>query len=75
VVAATNVPALEPFAQTICGVRVADDGKPHLLACAGDAVDVPPIHTAGALLEAFLVLVADAFAARATFNPLPNPVA
>ena len=72
VVAATNVPALEPFAQTICGVRVADDGKPHLLARAGDTVDVPPVHTAGALLEAFLVLVGDAFAARATFNPLPG---
>jgi hypothetical protein len=72
VAAVTNVPALEPYAEAICGVRVADDGKPHLLARAGDGVGVPAVHTAGGLLEAFLVLVADAFAARATFNPLPG---
>jgi hypothetical protein len=76
VAAVTNVPALEPYAATICGVRVANDGKPHLLARAGEGgVGVPAVHTAGSLLEAFLVLAADVFAARATFNALaPSPV-
>ena len=69
----TNVPGLEAFAASICGVRVADDAKPHLLVrTAGDAVSVPAVHTAGALLEAFLVLAGDVFAARAAFNPLPT---
>jgi hypothetical protein len=73
VAAVTNVPALDPFAATICGVRVADDGKAHLLARAADGgVGVPPVHTAGALLEAFLVLAAETFVARAAFNPLPD---
>jgi hypothetical protein len=74
VVAATNVPALDPYAAAICGVRVADDGKPHLIARADDgAVGVPAVHSAGALLEAFLVLAGDAFARRASFNPVPGP--
>ncbi|HEX3551524.1 MAG TPA: hypothetical protein VHT53_14155 [Candidatus Elarobacter sp.] len=72
----TNVPTLESYAASICGVRVADDGKPHLLArsASGD-VFVPPVHDAATLLEAFLVMAADAFAARATFNPLPTATA
>jgi hypothetical protein len=73
VAAVTNVPAMEPFAAAICGVRVADDTKPHLLVrAAGGGVGVPAVHTAGSVLEAFLVLAADVFAARASFNPLPN---
>jgi hypothetical protein len=73
VTAVTNVPALEPYAEAICGVRIADDGKPHLVARdAGGGIGVPAVHSASALLEAFLVLVADAFAARAAFNPLPE---
>ncbi len=68
----TNVPSLEAYAASICGIRVADDGKPHLLARSlSDAIVVPPVHSAGLLLEAFLVMVADTFAARASFNPLP----
>jgi hypothetical protein len=69
----TNVPLLEPFAGAICGVRVADDGKPHLLAQAasGDVI-VPRVHTAALLLETFLVAAADTFVARATFNALPD---
>jgi hypothetical protein len=73
VAAASNVPALQPYASAICGVRVADDGKPHLVARADDGgVAFPAVHTAAWLLEAFLVLAADVFAARATFNPLPD---
>ena len=74
VAAVTNVPALESYAASVCGVRVADDGKPHLLAQALDgAVTLPPVHTAGTLLEAFLVFAGDVFVARAAFNPIPEP--
>ncbi|HZW52935.1 MAG TPA: hypothetical protein VFF00_02810, partial [Candidatus Elarobacter sp.] len=73
ITAVTNVPALEAYAQSICGVRVADDGRPHLLARdAAGAVVVPSVHTAGGLLEAFLVLAGDVFLSRASFNPLPD---
>ena len=73
IAAVTNVPALEAYAATICGIREDDAGKPHLLARAADGVvTVPPVHTAGALLEAFLVLAGDVFVARASFNPLPE---
>lgn len=72
VLAVTNVPGLEPFAESICGVRVADDGKPHLLARMADGVGVPPVHNAGGVLEAFLVMVADVFVVRSAFNPLPD---
>jgi len=76
IAAVSNVPALEPYAAAICGVRVADDGKPHLLARADDGeVGVPAVHTAASLLEAFLVLAGDVFLARAAFNPLPDGVA
>jgi hypothetical protein len=74
IAAVSNVPALESYAASICGVRVADDGKPHLLARdASGQVVVPTVHTAGGLLEAFLVLAGDVFVARASFNPLPGP--
>jgi hypothetical protein len=73
IAAVTNVPALESYAATICGVRVADDGKPHLLARTADGlVGVPAVNTAGTLLEAFLVMAGDVFVARAGFNPLPD---
>jgi CO/xanthine dehydrogenase Mo-binding subunit len=73
IAAVTNVPALESYAATICGVRVADDGKPHLLARTADGlVGVPSVNTAGTLLEAFLVMAGDVFIARASFNPLPD---
>ncbi len=69
----TNVPALEPYVASIRGVHIADDAKPHLLVLtADDAVAVPTVHTADALLEAFLLLAGDVFAARAKFNPLPS---
>jgi hypothetical protein len=75
VAAVTNVPGLDSYAQAICGIRVADDGKPHLLARTADgAVSVPAVHTAGTLLEAFLVFAGDVFVARASFNPLPDAV-
>jgi hypothetical protein len=75
VAAVTNVPALQPYAATICGVRIADDGKPHLVARADGGVGVPAVHTAGSVLEAFLVLAAEVFVARAAFNALaPSPV-
>ena len=72
--AVTNVPALEEYAASICGVRTADDGRPHLLARdpASGSVVVPPVHTAGGLLEVFLVLAGDVFVQRAAFNPLPG---
>jgi hypothetical protein len=72
--AVTNVPALEEYAASICGIRTADDGRPHLLARdpASGAVVVPPVHTAGGLLEVFLVLAGDVFVQRAAFNPLPG---
>ena len=72
VAALTNVPALETYAASICGVREDDESKPHLLARNDDGlVVVPPVHTAAALLEAFLVLAGDVFVARASFNPRP----
>lgn len=74
IAAVTNVAALEPFAATIAGVHVADDGNPHLLTRDGPsgAVVVPAIHSAGMLLETFLSAVAEVYAARAAFNPLPD---
>jgi hypothetical protein len=73
VAAVTNVPGLESYANAICGVRVADDGKPHVLARTTEgSVDVPPVHTAGTILEAFLIFAGDVFVARANFNPLPD---
>jgi hypothetical protein len=73
IAAVTNIPGLESYASAICGVRVADDGKPHVLARTADgAVDVPPVHTAGTILEAFLIFAGDVFVARANFNPLPD---
>jgi hypothetical protein len=73
VAAVTNVAELESYAATICGIRVATDNDPHLLVRTADgAVSVPTVHTAGALLEAFLVFAADVFIARAAFNPLPG---
>ena len=72
--ATTNVPGLEPYASAICGVHIADDGKPHLIARALDgAVGVPAVNTAGTLLEAFLIFAGDVLVARAAFNPLPDP--
>jgi len=72
VAAVTNVAALEYYAATICGIRVATDNDPHLLARTIDGtVAVPTVHTASGLLEAFLVVAADVFSARAAFNPLP----
>src|SRR5947209_1670744 len=53
--AATNVPGLEAYAASICGIRVASDNDPHLLVRTADGgVAVPTVHTAGELLEAFL---------------------
>jgi hypothetical protein len=72
VTAVTNVVEMEPYAASICGIRVASDDEPHLLVRTADGtVGVPTIHTAGGLLEAFLVFAADVFIARAAFNPLP----
>jgi hypothetical protein len=73
VTALTNVPALETFASSICGVRLDDESKPHLLARDdNELVVVPRVNTAAALLEAFLVRAGDVFTARASFNPLPD---
>jgi hypothetical protein len=73
VAAVTNVAEMESYAATICGIRVATDNDPHLLVRTADGtVGVPTVHTAGALLEAFLVFAADVFIARAAFNPLPQ---
>jgi hypothetical protein len=73
VTALTNFPALEAYAASICGVREDAESKPHLLARNDDGlVSVPPINTAAALLEAFLVLAGDVFIARASFNALPE---
>lgn len=72
VAAITNVPELESYAATICGIRVASDNDPHLLGrAAGGTVGVPTVHTAGGLLEAFLACAADVFIARAAYNPPP----
>lgn len=72
IAAVTNVEPLASYAAGISGIRVADDGEPHLLArtALGD-VALPAVHTAAAVLEAFLVMAADVFATRASFNPLP----
>jgi hypothetical protein len=73
VAALTNIPALEAYAASICGVREDDGSKPHLLARdESGLVVVPPVNTAAALLEAFLVLAGDVFIARASFNALPG---
>ncbi|HEY4440043.1 MAG TPA: hypothetical protein VGN14_06280 [Candidatus Elarobacter sp.] len=73
IAAVTNIPAMEAFAASICGVHTAADGKPHLLATTDDGtVIVPTIHAAPLLLDAFLLTVGDVFAARAQFNPLPQ---
>jgi hypothetical protein len=73
VAAVTNIAGLESYAASICGIRVADDGDPHLLVRTPvGAVAVPAVHTAGALLEAFLAFAADEFLGRASFNPLPE---
>lgn len=73
VAAVTNVPGLEAYAATICGIRVASDNDPHLLVRTADgAVGVPTVHTAGGLLEAFLAFAAAVFIERAAFNPLPG---
>jgi hypothetical protein len=75
ITASTNVPLLEGYAATICGIRVADDGKPHLLVSTeSGAVAVPAVHDAAALLDVFLVATGDVFAARASFNPLSELV-
>ena len=75
VAAVTNIPGLDSYANAICGVHVADDGKPHLLARTPDgAVAVPSVNTAGTTLEAFLIFAGDVFVARASFNPLPDVV-
>ena len=72
VAAVTNVPGLEAYAASICGIRVASDNDPHLLVRAADGgVAVPTVHTAGGLLEAFLAFSAAMFIERATFNPVP----
>ena len=72
VAAATNVPDLESYATSICGIRVASDNDPHLLVRSLDGtVAVPTVHTAGALLEAFLTFAAAVFIERAAYNPLP----
>ena len=73
IAAVTNVPSLESYAMSICGIRVADDGKPHLIARTGmGETTIPAVHTAGTLLEAFLILATEVFIARASFNPLPG---
>ena len=73
VAAVTNVPGLEAYAATICGIRVASDNDPHLLVRTADGmVGVPTVHTAGGLLEAFLAFAAAVFIERAAFNPLPS---
>jgi hypothetical protein len=73
IVAVTNVPAMESYASAICGIRVASDGRPHLLARTDDdGIAVPAVHTAAGVLQAFVALVADVFLARAAFNPLPT---
>ena len=73
VAAVTNLAELETYAATICGIRVASDNDPHLLVRNADGtVGVPTVHTAGALLEAFLIFAGDVFAARAAFNPIPE---
>ena len=73
VAAATNVPDLETYAASICGIRVATDNDPHLLVRTADgSVAVPTVHSAGALLEAFLAFAAAVFIARAAYNPLPS---
>jgi hypothetical protein len=73
IAAVTNIPSLEPYAASICGIHTANDGKPHLLATTGDgSVVVPTVHSARALLEVFLALAGDVFVARAQFNPLPE---
>jgi len=73
VAAVTNVPAMDAYAASICGVHVADDGKPHLLvATAEGAVVVPAVHSARLLLDAFVASVGDVFLTRARFNPLPQ---
>jgi hypothetical protein len=71
--AVTNVPGLEAYAATVCGIRVASDNEPHLLVRTADGtVAVPAVHTAGGLLEAFLAFAAAVFIERAAFNPLPG---
>ena len=76
VAAVTNIPALEPYAAAICGIHTADDGKPHLLATTADGmVTVPAVHAARPLLEVFLAVAGDVFAARAQFNPMPEGLA
>ncbi len=68
----TNVPELESYAASICGIRVATDNDPHLLVRTLDGtVAVPTVHSAGGLLEAFLAFAAAVFIERAAFNPLP----
>ena len=76
VAAVTNIPALDSFAASICGVRVATDNDPHLLVRTLDGgVAVPTVHSAGALLEAFLAFAAAVFVERAAFNPAPDLIA
>ena len=73
VAAVTNVPSLESYAASICGIHTASDARPHLLATTeGGTIAVPTVHSATALLEIFLVLVGEVFVARAQFNPLPT---
>jgi hypothetical protein len=72
VAAVTNIPELESYAASVCGIRVATDNDPHLLVRTLDGgVAVPTVHSAGALLEAFLAFAAAVFIERAAFNPLP----
>ena len=73
ITAVTNVAELASYAASICGIRIATDNDPHLLVRTLDGgVAVPAVHTAGALLEAFLAFAAAVFIERAAFNPLPT---
>ncbi|HEY6233622.1 MAG TPA: hypothetical protein VIW69_00790 [Candidatus Elarobacter sp.] len=75
IAAVTNIADLESYAASICGIRVATDNDPHLLVRTLDGgVAVPTVHSAGALLEAFLTFAAAVFIERAAFNPLPSVV-
>ena len=70
--AASNVPALEPYAAEICGIRTASDHRPRLLRRTAEGfIEVSSGGDAASLLAAFLVIVGDVHLDRAAYNPLP----
>ena len=74
--AVTNIAALSPFADALCGINVDGAGRPRLITA------LPQVGLAGSsfpadaegVLNLFLAAAGDVFVTRAGFNGVPAPV-